>query len=79
MNWWIGKIWWNLNSKCKNFDDIIGITKVYDLLQTFQDSEDFILRNRINLSKYILNKDIVNFWKDFFIVGFSVQNHLARI
>lgn len=56
--------------KAKNLDEIIEVTKNYQLLKMFQNSGDFKLRNRINLSKYILGCAKGDFWKDFFIIGF---------
>ena len=44
------------SQKAINFKDIIGITKKYELLKTFHESEDFKLRNRINLYRYIFGK-----------------------
>ena len=51
------KIYELMNSqKSINLKDLIGITKKYELLKTFQDSEDFKLRTRINLYRYIFGK-----------------------
>ena len=44
------------SQKAINFKDIIGITKKYELLKTFQDSEEFKIRSRINLYIYIISK-----------------------
>ena len=60
--------------KAKNLDDLIEVTKDYKLLKSFQNKGDFKLRNRINLSKYILGCAKGDFWKDFFIIGFFSLN-----
>ena len=53
----------------KNLNDLIEVTKNYQLLKSFQNKGDFKMRNRINLSKYILGCAKGDFWKDFFIIG----------
>ena len=60
--------------KAHNLTDLIEITKKYELLKTFGSSGDFRLRNRINLSKYILGCAKGDFWKDFFIIGLFTLN-----
>ena len=44
------------SQKAINLNDLIGITKKYELLKTFQDSEDFKLRTRINLYDIFLER-----------------------
>lgn len=60
--------------KAKNVEELINISKRYELLKMFREKGDFRLKNRITLSKYILSCAKDDFWKDFLILGLFTLN-----
>jgi nitrogen regulatory protein PII len=64
-------------TKIKNSGDLkvlIEEIQKYPLLKMFKNRGDFKVKNRIELSKYILSCAKGDFWKDFFIIGLFTLN-----
>ena len=55
--------------EAKNLNDLITVSKKYPLLNMFTSKGDFKMKNRINMSKYILDCAKSDYWKNFLIVG----------
>lgn len=62
----------------KDLNELINISKKYVLLKMFTSKGDFKMKNRINLSKYILGCAKNNFWKKFLIVGFFGEDNRIK-
>lgn len=64
--------------KAKDLNELIKITEEYSLLKMYKEKGDFRMKNRIDLSKYILSRAKKDFWKNFFIFGIFDLNSCRK-